>query len=66
MLRSPVQEDRRPLHAGREDHRPKRWRPLATVAKVSLSKRVRKALTDKGLAAAMDECARELLPSQAC
>ena len=31
---------------------------------VSLSKRVRKALTDKGLAATMDECARELLPSQ--
>ena len=32
---------------------------------VSLSKRVRKALTDEGIAAAMDECARELLPSQA-
>lgn len=31
---------------------------------VSLSKRVRKALTDKGIAAAMDECARKLLPSQ--
>ena len=40
---------------------------LATApegGQVSLSKKVRKALIDEGIAATMDECARELLPDQ--